>query len=412
MPVILALAALIYGAPPVTPAAAQDIEDVTVKGRIKPEYDPLGIRVRSFQIFPTAELDETYNNNVFAKSEAPKDDFITVVTPALAVKSDWSQHALNLGANAALGRYATNATEDYEDFGANIDGRVDVLRALKIEVGASIDAGHEMRGEESEAGGKKPGETLKYTVDGGVSYKVAKIGLDLKSTITNSDFNDVDANDGTVINNDDRDTVDYLSTLKVSLDINSNYSAFTEFEYKVIDYSDSIDDGGANRDATGYRISLGADFDITSIINGAFSAGYFWQEYADPQFLDVNGFALALDLTWNVTPLTTITAGIGREITETTSTDISGITSTKFEGGIDHELLRNLTLSVNGSYTYDDQNGSNQVNTTIAAGASARYLFSRRYYAELGVDKTHKDGNTGGGDYGVLTTTLKLGVQL
>ena len=126
----------------------------------------------------------------------------------------------------------------------------------------------------------------------------------------------------------------------------------------------------------------------------------------------MNGFALGLDLTWNVTPLTTITAGIVREITETTSTDISGITSTKLEAGVDHELLRNLTLSVNGSYTYDEQNGSNQVNTTITAGVLARYLFNRRYYAELGVDQTHKDGNTGTGDYGVTTTLLKLGVQL
>lgn len=409
MPAILALAVLIYGAPP---AAALDAENVTVKGRPKPEYDPLGIRVRSFQIFPTAELDETYNTNVFAKSEAPKDDFVTVITPALAVTSDWSQHALNFGANAVLGRYATNSTEDYEDFGANIDGRIDVLRALKIEAGATVDVGHEMRGEESEAGGKKPGETLKYTVNGGVSYKVATVGLDLKSTITHSDFNDVDANDGSIINNDDRDTVDYLSTLKVSVDINADYSAFTEFEYKVIDYLDSIDDGGANRDSTGYRISLGADFDITAIINGEVSAGYFWQKYADPRFLDVDGFALALDLTWNLTPLTTITAGIGREITETTSTDISGITSTKFEAGVDHEFLRNLTLSASGSYTYDDHNGSDQVNSMIAVGAAARYLFSRRYYAELDVERTHKDGNTGTGDYGVITTLLKLGVQL
>ena len=73
--------------------------------------------------------------------------------------------------------------------------------------------------------------------------------------------------------------------------------------------------------------------------------------------------------------------------------------------------MRNIILSVNGSYTYDTYNGSSEVNTTISAGAAVRYLFSERYYAELNVNKTHKDNNIGTGDYGVLKTILKLGVQ-
>tara|TARA_B100000315_G_scaffold253520_1_gene292443 strand:+ start:461 stop:1813 length:1353 start_codon:yes stop_codon:yes gene_type:complete len=408
---VLAAALLIYGVQPAAPVAAQELENVTVKGRPKPDYDALGIRLRSFQFFPKIELDETYDTNVFAKATDPKDDFITLITPSLAVKSDFSPHALNFGADAKIGRYATNSTEDYEDLSAYIDGRLDVRHALKLTAGMTVDAGHEMRGEESEAGGKEPGHSLKYSAKGGLSYKLSKFGLDLDSTLTDTNYDDVTANNGTIINNDDRDIVDYLTTLRASVDINPEYSAFTEFEYKVVDYWDSIDDGGANRDSTGTRVSLGAEFDITEIIDGEASAGYFWQKYDDPQFKDVSGYALGFDLTWNVTPLTTITGGVVREIKETTSSDVSGITSSKLEFGVDHELMRNIILSVNGSYTYDTYNGSSEVNTTISAGAAVRYLFSERYYAELNVNKTHKDNNIGTGDYGVLKTILKLGVQ-
>src|SRR6266699_1072721 len=71
--------------PPVSPVApSQRPEDFgrllergqSVVERPRPEYDPLGIRFGSFFLYPRAELDEVYNDNVFATKTGTKSDFI------------------------------------------------------------------------------------------------------------------------------------------------------------------------------------------------------------------------------------------------------------------------------------------------------------------------------------------------
>jgi uncharacterized protein (PEP-CTERM system associated) len=121
---------------------------------------------------------------------------------------------------------------------------------------------------------------------------------------------------------------------------------------------------------------------------------------------------LGVDITWNVTQLTTITGGVKREIKETTSTEVSGITSTQAHIGVDHELLRNVILSLDGNYTYDDSNGSDTKDTTMDVSFGAKYLMNRKMFLEAEVKRTQKDTNTGAGDYAKTVGTLRLGTQL
>src|SRR3954447_8123129 len=55
----------------------------TVLERPRPEYDPLGLRFSNWFLYPKIELDEVYNDNIFATKGNRKNDFITVVSPTL-----------------------------------------------------------------------------------------------------------------------------------------------------------------------------------------------------------------------------------------------------------------------------------------------------------------------------------------
>ena len=72
----------------------------TVTNRSRPELDPLGMRAGSFLIYPRLGLQETYNDNIFAVESDEQDDFITLVRPQLDVRSDWTNHAVDLRAGA------------------------------------------------------------------------------------------------------------------------------------------------------------------------------------------------------------------------------------------------------------------------------------------------------------------------
>src|SRR2546430_17302073 len=78
----------------------------TVTSRPRPELDPLGMRAGSFLIYPRLGLQEVYNDNIFAAESNEQGDFITLVRPQLDVRSDWTNHAVDLHAGATIGRHA------------------------------------------------------------------------------------------------------------------------------------------------------------------------------------------------------------------------------------------------------------------------------------------------------------------
>ena len=82
----------------------------TVTDRPRPLFDPLGVRIEEFFLYPRLELDEGFNDNIFATSSGTKSDFITDVKPRLDLVSIFGQHAFNFSAAADLGFYAAHST--------------------------------------------------------------------------------------------------------------------------------------------------------------------------------------------------------------------------------------------------------------------------------------------------------------
>src|SRR5258708_24184918 len=72
----------------------------TVTTRPRPDYDPLGIRLGSFLLFPQFGLQESFDSNIFATQNAAKGDFITSLDPSLDLRSNWNNHALNFHADS------------------------------------------------------------------------------------------------------------------------------------------------------------------------------------------------------------------------------------------------------------------------------------------------------------------------
>jgi len=55
---------------------------LTVVDRQRPEISPLGVHLGSFYLYPRAELDEAYNDNIFAAASHTTSDFITALAPS------------------------------------------------------------------------------------------------------------------------------------------------------------------------------------------------------------------------------------------------------------------------------------------------------------------------------------------
>ena len=173
--------------------------------------------------------------------------------------------------------------------------------------------------------------------------------------------------------------------------------------------------GGVQRDSQGYEMVAGVAIDFTGITFGDLFVGYREQWYDDDNLSTIEGLTGGVDITWNVTPLTTVHGGVVRRVEETTSGGASGFFATRYSVSADHELLRNLLLNVSLAVTENDYEGIDRKDRTYNTGLSARYLMNRNFYVSAGYLHLQRKRDSAPGDDGDYTdnvATVRVDLQM
>lgn len=394
------------------PAFAQtDSRTTTVNDRQRPELDALGAKAGGFTIYPSIEIDETYNDNIFATDTGTIDDFITTVRPAVRIASDWNQHFLGFNASADIVRYWDNDAEDHETANLTVDGRVDIRRDTNVTAAVGYEKGSEERGSVDDAGGLTPTDFDVMSYDVGVFNRWNRVSIRADGSLRDRDFDDVRTT-GATVNNDDRDRDEYKLDLRGGYEIQDEYEAFVQVILTSVNYRDALDDNGLDRDNEGFELRAGARIDFTGVLFGDVFAGYLERDYDDTTLASVDTVVGGLDLTWNVTPLTTVAGGVTREVAETTLTAASGTLTTEYSLSVDHELLRNLILSARASMSTEEFEGTSREDDYLKAGFGAKYMLNRNLAIVFDYDFSERDSNVAGSDNEINKILLRLRAQL
>jgi hypothetical protein len=388
----------------------------TVRGRARPQYDPLGVRLGSFVLLPELTLQEQYETNIFFTENNEEDDFITRVMPGATLRSDWNNHQLTLETGADLGFYASNTDEDFQDYFVGASGRVDIKRSTQLNLRTRYRRAHESRESPDDADAvagmrvaDEPTELDVYSAGASLRHDFGRLNGTLGGTFDRLSFQDPDAIGGGSINEHERDRNVYEGTLRVGYEIQPEYEAFVLGSYNVREY-DGLE-GGVDRDSDGYGIAVGMQVDFGGIVFGDFFAGFREQSYDDSTLNDLNGFGAGADITWNVTGLTTITGSLLGDIRETTSAGASGRQVATGEIGIDHELRRNIIVGANIIGVRDDYEGINRTDWVYGAGADATYLINRYLRAGAEYEFRERDGESSTDDFTNHVFLIRLGLQ-
>ena len=384
----------------------------TVTNRPRPELDPLGVHAGGFFIYPHLGLQEFYNDNIFATDSNEEDDFITLISPRVDVTSDWTRHAFDLYAKAAIARYADQTDEDFEDFSVGTNGRLDITQRAKLRAGVSYDRLHEGRGSPDDVGGRTALEPTLFDV-GSVflTYQqwLGRFLLESGGEVYRLAYDNVGTEAGGIIINDDRDRSLYAGHLKMGYEFMPGYTAFARGEVDYRQYDDLCCRGALfDRDSDGYLIEVGTDFDVTAVLFGDVAIGYRSQDYDDPRFDTIGDVAGRASLTWNPTGLTTVSALITRgEVIETTQSASAAIFNTEGRVTVDHELLRNLLLRAVVSVSDDDFQDVDRSDTYVRAGFGAKYLMNRYIQLDLSYNYLSRGSDAQGADF--TNNTIFLG---
>lgn len=371
--------------------------NITPRTRPRPELAPLGARIGAFLLFTRADLKLGYNDNLFATDERTESDLYSVLSPRVDLRSDWSRHAVKVGANLASARYQDFTGENYDNWRAFAEGRMDLGRASSVFGNAAISRQQEDRASPDSTLGTEPTRYRVSELGAGWNHPFGRFEARLDGTVRDYRFDEINVAGlpaGTLVG-EDRNRQSTRGEARLSYTMWPGYGVFLRGAYSTLDY-DAPAPNGINRDSDGYEASLGLDLELTDLIFGSAFVGYYHQSYDALGFDDTGGLGFGADLSWNVTSLSTLHLEARRSVQESVQPGASGYLSTDVDLELEHELLRNLLLVASTRYTRRRYDGIDRQETLWQYTFGANYLTNRHLQLRLQVVHRQQDG-TGGG---------------
>lgn len=377
-------------------------ERQSVSQRTRPDYDPLGLRAGSFLIFPSVDLDEEYNSNVYVTQTGAKSDFLTSLRPALNIASDWNTNALNFRADGEIRRYDQQVSENESNFDVASNGRLDIERDVYLTGGLGYQVAHEDRTSPNSVTGEKSPTLYELgTGDIGFVHETGTLGFRVNGDVTDYSYNNNITSTGTTIPESYRDRVEYVVTPRVSYEFIPGYSAFIKAPVNYRDYNAERDPSGFEQNSHGYEVDAGSAVGLGQIVNGEAYVGYFQQDYDAAGTVNSggvrygnspSGVTFGGNVLWNVTPIDSIRGAVARSVQETILEPASSFVESDVSVTGEHELLRNVILTANLTYSNQAFQGVTRTDNIYSGGLGGRYLINKDLSA--GLNATYSDRNS------------------
>lgn len=404
----------------VAPATAQALNDslfkrdrnVSVKDRPKPGYTTDGLPMGTFRVQPVVDLQTEFNDNIFATDVNEQSDTIFIINPSVQAKSDFTRHQLIFGGNVNHREYSDTGSESHTNYGANIDGRLDVRRGTYINAGTNYQKQHEERSAAGFANGVvEPIEFETTNFYAEAVHETGRIRGSLSGGFGKWNYEDGQLAGGVVADQDfrDRDIID--AGARVDYAISPDTAVFARARYQDQQY-DFVVPGGVDRDQDGFIIDVGADFDLTNLIRGEVGVGYINRTFDAPLTPDFNGLSYTAKLEWFATPLITVSANGARSVNASGLVASPAFVDTTVGIGADYEYRRNIIFSA--AYQHSDQKyrGIDRADKRNTLSAGATYLMNRNVGFNAGIARTSlsSDGALAQSNFGV--TQVRIGLTL
>lgn len=339
-----------------------------------------GIRFGSFMVSPEISVTGMYDDNIYATRSREVEDFITSITPAVSIKSDWAKHSLNFWAGLSGDMYHSNSNENVVDHWVETEGRYDISNKTNVYAGIGLSRYHEDRTALDDPNRTfEAGERTRYWQTNGhlgAFHQFDDISVRLGTTYEHLNFDNVPTFGGGIINMDDRDRKQYSAGGRVSYKVSPKYVAFAQAATDNRRY----DQSGVGRDSDGYSIAAGMGVDFGGNNRAEAYIGHMKQNYKNSGLTDVSKPYFGAEAKFATGPNTYVSANLSRDLDETVITGASSSLDTTIWGRVDHDVSQNLSLNGRLSYTRSKYQGIDRNENYLGAGFGAKYFIAKDFY--------------------------------
>ena len=392
-------------------AGAQEMDlPAGVPDRVAPESDALGIGLGGFTAYPKLGLSTAYDSNIFAIDSQVESDARFVIDPSFAVESNWSSNELSLGGFLSSSLLADNTTEDKLDWGFGTSGQLDVLEGSNVKGMLGYQDLTEDRGGIDAVDVSKPVEYGHLQAGLVVNHRINQLTLSGGADFQRFDY------DPSSQKFRDRDL--WTATGQGGYTFSPGYSGFFRGEFSDRNFQNLANplplpappNSRVSQDSQGYELVVGVASEITNLISGEASIGYFDQNYDSSALKDVSGVSFRVDLDWEVTKMTSLRLTTSRDVVDSTNAGSGGILYTNAGFGVDHELTPEANLKFDFGFYNGDYKGIDREDDGFRVSLGADYRMSRFVHLDLLYSFEDRDSNVAGQDF--TRHQVSFGVRL
>ena len=393
----------------------------TPSARSAESYEPIGVPLGGFRLFPSLELDAGYNDNIFATSPATGQttSFVQIVKPSLDLKSDWNNHMLNLYARGVFGFYDAASSANYQDFAVGANGRLDIQRDWNTYGGVSYNRRHDDPGAPNTVLGFT--QITKYdqlNANLGYYQKYNRLSGRLEVNIDNFNYfnNGLGLAQG-VVPNSDLNRTQFREALRFGYEYLNGFEVWTRGSLNQRRYVNYVDAAGFIRNSNGWDLVGGASFDLGGVTSLEAFAGYVQQNYDDVRFRALQGLMFGVTGYWNPVKELWIKPFVRRTVEEAAFIGDSGYLNTSFGLEGNYNIRPNLRLDGHADYSIADYQGnttttSNRYDQYATFRASLLYMPTPQFFVGPQYQYIHRWSNQTNFDYGQNVIMLRLGARL
>ena len=350
-------------------------EDMPVKTRQQPGYEPVGIRAGSWMFNPSLISGGFFDSNVFSSNTEKRADLAAVFEPSLRAHTLWERHGIDLKLDAQSTVYKENSSLDQTNASLKGNAWFDIAHDLAVLTNFQIAHLNEGVGSlNSPANAITPTPYDLLSGDVTLRKQFNRLTTSVGFRTDSYNFGSARAQDGTIINQDSRDGQIYSLHSRVDYAFSPVLGWFGGVEGNQRDIRGLP---GHTLDSQGYRTLSGVTVSLGNLVSGEFGAGYVQQRFVDPTIGTIDGPSYRARLTWRPTRLLDVNFKAEQLVTQTSVTSATGVLANAMQIGLDYELRRNVIVSLAGGYETDSFFGQIRKDKVTTSDARVKYLLNR-----------------------------------
>lgn len=374
----------------VSGAAAQENPDqdvspnFSVSERFAANFRAPGVQAGGFTLYPSAQAEGVYDDNILRVETAPESDFIANLTGALRAESNWSRHQFVLESRLNRRQYAERGDESTTDYAVGGAARLDLGSRSFLRPRAAYARSTEPRSAAQTAvGAVNPVRYDSLSAGADLLLRQTRFRQEFGVDYRKDDFSDVFTQAGAEIDQDFRDRETYAAYGRLFARVRPTVELFVEGRGQKVVYDSSQVAIGAIQDSRGYSVAGGVAFDINKVARGEIGVGYTSRNFEDPLFVDIKGLNIDAELEYFVTDLTTVTIAADRSIQDASVIGAAGYWTNGVSATVEHELLRSVLLVATGEYRRDEFRELDRQDSFYRVSAGVDYAFRREVLVSL-----------------------------